>query len=202
MDIAADAGLEHLVLLSGRGEDGARRAEEIVKASGLAWNIVRASWFFQNFSETFMLAGILAGELVLPAGDTAEPFVDADDIADVVVAALTEPDHRNRLYEVTGPQALTFAQCIRTISTALGREIQYRRIPVDAYIDALRESGVPEDLQWILHELFTEVLDGRNSKPTSGVERALGRRPTDINGYVQKVLASGVWSASALKASA
>ena len=54
----------------------------------------------------------MAGELVLLAGDAFEPFVNADDIADVVVATLTEPGHRNKLYEVTGPQAQTFAQCI------------------------------------------------------------------------------------------
>ena len=125
MRVAAEAGLEHIVLLSGRGEEGAERAEEILKASGLSWNIVRASWFCQNFSESFMLEGILEGELVLPAGDTVEPFIDADDIADVAVAALTEPRHRNKLFEVTGPRALTFAQCIQEMSEALGRPLKY-----------------------------------------------------------------------------
>jgi uncharacterized protein YbjT (DUF2867 family) len=200
--MAAEAGLQHLVLLSGRGEEGAQRAEEIVKASGLSWNIVRASWFYQNFSESFMLEDILAGELVLPAGDTVEPFVDADDIADVVVATLTEPGHRNKLYEVSGPEALTFAQCIQQISAALGRQVKYTRVPVDAYIKALKAQGVPEDLQWLLHELFSVVFDGRNSKPGSGIEQALGRPPTDFKTYVQKTLASGVWSPLVLKESA
>ncbi len=71
--VAAEAGMKHIVLLSGRGEKGAERAEDILKTSGLAWNIVRASWFCQNFSESFMREDILAGELVLPAGDTVEP---------------------------------------------------------------------------------------------------------------------------------
>ena len=202
VQMASEAGLQQLVLLSGRGEEGAQRAEEIVKASGLSWNIVRASWFYQNFSESFMLDGLLAGELVLPAGDTVEPFVDADDIADVVVATLTEPGHHNTLYEVTGPQALTFAQCIKEISAALGQQIKYTRIPVDAYIDALRETDAPQDLQWLLHELFTVVFDGRNSKPTSGIEQALGRPPADFKTYVQKTIASGTWKAVALKESA
>jgi uncharacterized protein YbjT (DUF2867 family) len=200
--VAVEAGLEHLVLLSGRGEEGARRAEEIIKDSGLSWNIVRASWFYQNFSESFMLEGLLAGELVLPASDTVEPFVDADDIADVVVAALTEPGHRNKLYEVTGPQALSFAQCIKQISAALGRQIKYTGIPVDTYINALKEQGAPEDLQWLLHELFTVVFDGRNCKPASGIEQALGRPPTDFRTYVQKTIASGVWNPVTLKESA
>ena len=200
--LAVDTGLKHLVLLSGRGEEGAQRAEEIIKDSGLSWNIVRASWFYQNFSESFMLEGLLAGELVLPASDTVEPFVDADDIADVVVAALTGPGHRNKLYEVTGPQALSFAQCIKQISAALGRQIKYTGIPVDTYINALKKQGAPEDLQWLLHELFTVVFDGRNSKPSSGIVQALGRPPTDFRTYVQKTIASGVWNPVILKESA
>ena len=190
---AREAGLQHLVLLSGRGEDGAQRAERILQNSGLAWNIVRCSWFFQNFSESFMQEGILAGELVLPAGDTVEPFVDADDIADVAVAALTQPGLRNKLFELTGPRALTFAQCVEEIAGALGRPVKYTPVPVDAYIEALREQGVPEAMQWLLHELFTVVFDGRNSKVVSGVEEALGRPATDFRTYAQKTVASGVW---------
>ena len=200
--VAVEAGLKHIVLLSGRGEEGAQRAEEVVKASGMSWNIVRASWFAQNFSESFMLGGILAGELVLPAGDIVEPFIDADDIADVVVAALTEPGHRNRLYEVTGPRALTFAHCIAEISEALGRPVKYTSVPVDAYINALREEGIPEELQWLLRELFTVVFDGRNCHVMSGVEEALGRPATDFKTYVQKAIDSGIWTTAMQKKSA
>lgn len=193
--VAIETGLKHIVLLSGRGEEGAQRAEGVLKASGISWNIVRASWFCQNFSESFMLDGILGGELVLPTGDTVEPFVDADDIADVVVATLTEPGHRNRLYEVTGPRALTFAQCIKEISDALGRPVKFTSISVDEYINALREEGVPKDEQWLLRELFTVVFDGRNCNVMPGVEEALGRLPTDFKTYVQKTIESGVWAA-------
>jgi uncharacterized protein YbjT (DUF2867 family) len=194
MRVAANAGLEHIVLLSGRGEEGAQRAEEVLKASGLSWNVVRASWFAQNFSESFMLEGILEGELVLPAGDIAEPFIDADDIADVAVAALTKPGHRNKLFEVTGPRALTFAQCIEEISEATGHPVKYTSIPVDAYINVLKEQGVPKDLQWLLRELFTVVFDGRNCNVMTGVEEALGRPANDFKAYVQKTVETGVWN--------
>ncbi|MGI9315810.1 MAG: NmrA family NAD(P)-binding protein [bacterium] len=200
--IATDVGLEHIVLLSGRGEDGAHRAEEAVKASGISWNIVRASWFAQNFSESFMLDGILAGELVLPAGDIIEPFIDVDDIADVAVAVLTETGHRNELFEVTGPRALTFEQCIEEISDAIGRPVKYTRVSVDAYIEALSRQGAPEDMQWLLRELFTTVLDGRNSNVMPGVEKALGRSPTDFKVYLQKAVESGVWNSIMYKESA
>lgn len=194
VDLATAVGLEHIVLLSGRGEEGAQRAEQVLMDSGLSWNIVRSSWFAQNFSESFMLEGILAGELVLPAGDEVEPFIDIDDIADVAVAALTKSELRNKLFEVTGPRALTFAQCIREISEALGKPVEYTPVPVDAYIDALQEQGVSQDLQWLLRHLFTEVFDGRNRAPTTGVEQALGRPATDFRTYVQKTIESGSWN--------
>ena len=191
--VAADAGLQHIVLLSGRGEAGAVRAEQILIHSGMTWNVVRASWFAQNFSESFMLDGILAGELALPAGDTVEPFIDVEDIADVAVAALTEAGHRNKLFEVSGPRALSFADCIEEISAAIGRPLKYTQVSIDAYINELQEQGMPEDMQWLLRELFTVVFDGRNSKVVPGVEQALGRPATDFSRYVQKTVASGIW---------
>lgn len=200
--VAAESGLKHIVLLSGRGEQGAERAEEVLKNSGLSWNIVRASWFAQNFSESFMRDGIMAGELVLPAGDTLEPFIDVDDIADVAVAALTQAKLKNTLFEVTGPRALSFAQCIAEISAALGRPVKYTYVPVDAYINALKEEGAPEDLQWLLHELFSVVFDGRNCNVKHGVEEALSRPATDFKTYVQKTIESGVWDIVLQKESA
>lgn len=193
LNAARKSGLEHIVLLSGRGEEGAQRAETALMESGLAWNVVRCGWFNQNFSESFMVEGILSGELVLPAADTREPFVDADDIADVAVAALTRPEKRNRVYELTGPRALTFAQCVAEISAALGRPVSYVPVPVAAYIDELRAQGYPEDLQWLIRELFTVVFDGRNEQVMHGVEEALGRPATDFSDYVRKTVASGVW---------
>lgn len=194
MNIAAEIGMKHIVLLSGRGEEGAERAEGILKNSGISWNIVRASWFAQNFSENFMLDGILAGELVLPANDTVEPFIDVDDIADVAVAALTQPELRNQLFEVTGPRAMTFSQCVAEISEATGYPVNYISVPIDTYIGSMREQGAPEDLQWLLRELFTVVFDGRNSEVMSGVEEALGRPATDFKAYVQKTIETGVWT--------
>ncbi|WP_434355352.1 NAD(P)H-binding protein [Parasalinivibrio latis] len=194
LDQAKEAGLEHIVLLSGRGEAGARRAEEHLEASGMDWNVVRASWFMQNFSESFMMQGIMAGELVLPAGEVPEPFVDADDIADVAVAALTQPVLRNRVFEVTGPQAMTFSDCVEAISLAAGFPVTYKQVPIDAFIAFVKEQGAPDEMLWLLRELFTEVLDGRNSQTVNGVEEALGRPATSFRDYVIKTAKTGVWN--------
>ena len=196
--LAKDVGLGHLVLLSGRGEQGAQRAENVLINSGLDWNVVRANWFMQNFSEGFMIEGILNGEMMLPAGDTVEPFVDIDDIADVAVAALTRPELRNRLFEVSGPRALTFAQCAAEISEAVGYPVKFTQVSIEDFLQALRDEGLPEEMLWLMNELFTVVFDGRNSIPTSGVEEALGRPATDFSEYLRKVMASGAWDRSGL----
>jgi len=193
---AVASGVQHLVLLSGRGEEEAQRAEQVVQASGINWTILRCSWFAQNFSENYLVDAVRSGEVVLPAGDVGEPFVDADDIADVAVAALTEEGHAGQLYELTGPRLLTFAEAIEEIAKATGRTIRYVQVSPEQYVSALAEQDVPDDFTWLLQYLFTTVLDGRNASLTDGVQRALGRRPMDFNDYAQAAAASGVWDTS------
>lgn len=193
---AVDHGVEQIVLLSGRGEDEAQRAERVVQGSGLTWTIVRSSWFNQNFSEGYMLDGVLAGEVVLPAASIPEPFVDTDDIADVAVAALSKPGHADQIYEVTGPRPLTFAEAIATIGEATSREIRYAPLPVGDYAAMLAEAGLPDDVIWLITYLFTTVLDGRNATVTDGVQRALGRPPKDFADFARETAARGVWTPS------
>jgi uncharacterized protein YbjT (DUF2867 family) len=191
--VALENGIRRLVLLSGRGEEEAQKAEDILMASGADWTIVRCSWFSQNFSENFWRDPILEGEFALPVGDVPEPFVDTDDIADVVVAALTEDGHVGELYELTGPRMLTFEQAIQEIAKATGREIAFVPIPMEQYKTVLAEADVPDDFVWLITYLFTEALDGRNAHLTDGVQRALGREPKDFSQYAREAAASGVW---------
>lgn len=196
--MAAGAGVRRLVLLSGRGEPGAERAEAAVRGAlagtATGCTILRASWFAQNFSESFMLEPLLGGELALPAGDVSEPFVDADDIADVAVAALLDDRHAGELYELTGPRALTFAEAVATIAGASGRPLRYASLPTPDFLAALRDAGVPDDYLWLLGHLFDEVLDGRNAEPRDGVQRALGRPPRDFAAWAREVAATGCWA--------
>lgn len=188
------AGIGHIVLLSGRGEDGAQCAEQLLINSGLKWNVVRASWFAQNFSEGFLVEGILNGEVALPAGDIPEPFVDADDIAEVAFACLTRPELNNQLFEVTGPELLTFRDCVAIISDVIHRPVRFAPISAEQFLLALKQQGLPDDVLWLMNELFTVVMDGRNSQITHGVEKALGRLPTSFREYVMKTVASGAWT--------
>lgn len=191
--LAVANGTRRLVLLSGRGEEEAQRAEQALIASGADWTVVRCSWFAQNFSESFFLDPILGGEVTLPVGDVGEPFVDVEDIADVVVAALTEDGHAGRLYELTGPRLLSFAQAVGEIAKASGRDIRYVPVSVDAFTSELVQTGVPDDVRGLMTYLFTEVLDGRNARLADGVQQALGREPRDFADFARRAAATGVW---------
>lgn len=186
---AAIHGVTKVVLLSGRGEDGALASEESVTHSGLAWTIVRCNWFNQNFNESFFLRPVLDGCIAIPAGDALEPFVDADDIADVAVAALTEPGHDGQVYELSGPRLLGFHEVAKEISAATGRDVVYRPVTAAEYEVMLAREGLPREFV----DLFTLILDGRNASVTDGVQRALGREPRDFADFAREAAASGVW---------
>jgi uncharacterized protein YbjT (DUF2867 family) len=191
-DQAVDAGVKKLVLLSGRGEAAAEDAERALKSSGADWTILRCSFFCQNFSENFFLDPVLSGELALPVGPVAEPFVDAEDIADVAVASLIDDRHSGQLYELTGPRAITFATAIDEIARATGRDVRFLTVTPEAYRAALLEAHVPENVVELVLHLFSTVLDGRNEPVADGVQRALGRPPRDFKEYVQRTAPTGV----------
>jgi uncharacterized protein YbjT (DUF2867 family) len=193
-ELAVSSGVARLVLLSGRGEEEAERVDDAVRASGAELTILRSTWFAQNFSESFWLEEMLGGELALPAGDVPEPFVDADDIADVAVAALTDDRHAGEVYELTGPRLLTFAEAVGEICRAAGREIRYVPVSIEDYAAAAAGQGVPGDVVELLTYLFSEVLDGRNAHLADGVQRALGREPRDFADYARDAAATGIWT--------
>jgi uncharacterized protein YbjT (DUF2867 family) len=196
-ELAVRTGVRRLVLLSGRGEEEAQSAEvalrEVGEMTGVEWTIVRCAWFDQNFDENYLLEPILAGEVALPSGNVPEPFVDADDIADVAVAALTEEGHAGEVYELTGPRLLTMEEAVGEISKATGREIRFVPVSLEKYEAVLAEADVPPEFLSFLTYLFGTVLDGRNAYLADGVRRALGREPKDFADYARDAAATGVW---------
>jgi uncharacterized protein YbjT (DUF2867 family) len=209
-DRAIASGVEKLVLLSGRGEAEAEQAEQALQATSVDWTILRfskgeatpTSWFFQNFSESFFLDPILAGQVALPVvGSIAEPFVDVEDIAEIAVAALTDPQHSRQLYEITGSKALTFPEAlakpllwrIAEIARATGRNIKFVSVSADDYRAELVRQGVPDDYIGLVLYLFSTLFDGRNIPLADGVQRALGRSPRNFSDYVRQTAATGIW---------
>ena len=196
VETAKEAGVEHLVLLSGRGEHHARLGEEVVRNSGIDFTLVRAAWFAQNFSEGYLRDPILAGVLPMPGGDVAEPIIDIDDIADVAVAALTETGHRGKLYEVTGPRPMTFAEMAEVLGQAVGRPIQHIPISFDDFHANVAAAG-GDFVANVFTAIARETLDGRNAHTTDGVMQALGRPPRDFAEFAADAARAGTWPAAA-----
>ncbi|QPP05675.1 NAD(P)H-binding protein [Streptomyces bathyalis] len=196
-DLAVACGVRRLVLLADRGAHEAERCEQAVRDSGAEWTIVRAGFITQNFSEAFLVELVRAGVVALPAGDVAEPFTDAEDIADVVVAALTENGHGGRIHDVTGPRLITFDEAAGEMTRAVGREVRYLPVTPGQFVSSLTGRGVPEEYATQLAGLMVEVFDGRRANVTDTVERILGRPPRDFAEYAREAAASGVWDARA-----
>ncbi|QDY75219.1 NmrA family transcriptional regulator [Streptomyces qinzhouensis] len=194
--LAVDAGVRRLVLLSARNQEEAVRCEEAVTGLPVEWTIVAPASFNQNFDEGVFLEPLRQGVLALPAGNNSDPFVDADDIADVAVAALTEDGHVGERYELTGPRLWTFAEGVEEIARATGRSLRYEPITRDQFAAAIVEDGAPRDFAEPLATLISEFFDGRNSSLADGVERALKRKPRDFADWVAEIAPTGVWDAA------
>ncbi|GAA3783442.1 NAD(P)H-binding protein [Streptomyces chiangmaiensis] len=196
---AVAAGVRRLVLLSahgvGRADDShpLKAAEQAVRDSGADWTILQPDWFAQNFSESFWLPGILTGTLALPTGDGRTPFVDAEDIAEVAAAALTEDRHSGQTYQLTGPQAIGFGEAADLIATATGRTVRHLDIPPDTFVDRMATEGVPVGVARLLTGLLVDIRDGRGASVSDGVERALGRQPRPFKEFVAEAAAAGRW---------
>ena len=194
-EAALKEGLEKVVLLSGKGEKEAEACEEIVANSGLNYTLVRASWFNQNFSEGAFLEFVLAGQVALPMPQAEIPFVDADDIAEVVTKVLLDDSYNGQTVTVTGPEKLTFEQVVKMMAQGIGKDIQYIPISIDEFKDGMKAAGLPDSYVWLFGYLFQEVLGNPDNQEVShDVESVLGRRATSFEEYAQKTLATGVWN--------
>jgi uncharacterized protein YbjT (DUF2867 family) len=192
LDRAARAGVRRVVLLSSMGVEfpnegpgsGRDRLEHLVKASSLEWTILRPGGFNQNFSEGFLLPGILhAGAIATATGNGAVAFVDADDIAAVAAATLTEDGHHQATYVITGPEALTFAQAAAIIGTSAGRPIAHRQISSADLTQILCRAGLPANYAAIIVGDQEAIRDGLGGRVTDVVARVTGRAPMPFATY-------------------
>ncbi len=196
---AAAAGVRRAVLLStpsdawGPAREHVMATERALEHAGLEWTVLRVRWFFQNFSEDFLRDPVLSGEVRLPAGDGKEAFIDAEDIAEVAVAALTEDGHAGWHYELSGPRLMTFGGAVGEIARGTGRDIRYVALSPEAYADEQRAQGVPEEWVQLSVGLYEHVRSGGLASLGDGVQRSLGRAPRDFSDYVEAAALEGAW---------
>ncbi len=194
--VAASSGVERLVMLTGRGEHHAQLAEQVIASSGLDHTIIRSAWFAQNFSEGSLRDPVMDGVLPMPGDDLQEPIVDIDDLADVIVAALTGTGHSGETYECTGPRLLGFEEVADILSGAMGRRVDYLPISFeDFHAELEATSGVL--FADIVTSIARETFDGRNARLGDGVMRAIGRPPRDFTEFAQAAAWAGKWAEAA-----
>jgi uncharacterized protein YbjT (DUF2867 family) len=198
---ARQAGVSRVVLISsaavafaGEPRDGdRRRIEALVREAGMTWTIIRPSGFMQNFSEGLLLASILqAGAIFSATGDGAAAFIDALDVARVAVASLLESGHSDAIYEVTGPDALSFGEVASIVGEAAKRKIAYHPISPEALATSLREAGVAESYSAMLLRDQLAIGRGEAAAVTSTVEKVTGAPANSFRTFA-KANAS-VWS--------
>jgi len=198
--LAKELGVKKMVLLSGKGETEAEACEKIVIDSGMNYTIVRASWFNQNWSESFFLEPILSGEVALPMSDVLIPFVDANDIAEVAATVLLDDTYNGEIIEVTGPKLITFRDIINIISKTSKRNLNFYDITLEQYIDGMKQMQIPNDVVWLIEYLFSHVLTNpKNQLVVNDIERVLGRKAKPFLEYAQKTAATGIWNQVRIK---
>ncbi|MFJ4188337.1 SDR family oxidoreductase [Kitasatospora sp. NPDC089509] len=200
VDAAVAAGVRRLVLLSAHGVDRAedghplKAAERAVRESGVDWTVLQPEWFAQNFTESFWREGVRAGTLALPTGDGRVPFVDAEDIAEVAAAALTEDGHSGRTYRLTGPRALSLGEAAEVITSATGRTVRHLDVTPEDFTAQLVSLGTPPAVAAVLTGLLVNIRDGHGADVSDGVERALGRPARSFESFATEAAAAGHWS--------
>ena len=193
--LAKELGVKKMVLLSGKGETEAEGCEKIVMNSGIDYTIVRASWFNQNWSESFFLDPILSGEVALPLSEVLIPFVDANDIAEVVATVLLDESYNGEIIEVTGPESITFKDIVNIISKTSNRRLKFSNITLEQYIEGMKQMQIPDDVVWLIEYLFSHVLTNPNNQlVVNGVERVLGRKAKTFQEYALETAETGIWN--------
>ena len=193
--LAKELGIKKMVLLSGKGETEAEACEKIVMDSGIGYTVVRASWFNQNWSESFFLEPVLSGEVALPLSDVLIPFVDANDIAEVVATVLLDNTYNGEIIEVTGPELITFKEIVNIISKTSNRRLNFYDITLEQYIKGMKQMQIPDDVVWLIEYLFSHVLTNpKNQLVVNDIERVLGRKAKTFLEYAQETAETGIWS--------
>jgi uncharacterized protein YbjT (DUF2867 family) len=194
---AVKQGVRHIVLLSSRGievmgDERLLAAERTVRESGADWTILRPDWFNQNFDEGFFQPAVVAGGLAVPLGEARQAFVDADDIAAVAAAVLTGDGHAGQSYELTGPEALSFAEAVRIVSEASGRPVRFGGSD-DDYLAQQARLGMPEEQTRQEIAAFTALRDLGDQQTTDTVRRITGHPPKSFRTFAAEAAAGGAW---------
>jgi uncharacterized protein YbjT (DUF2867 family) len=188
---AEAAGVKRIVKLSGRHTNtdffsavakSHNESEQRLQSLGIPWTILRPGSFASNFLAFFNREN---SGIFLPVGDGKDSFIDPRDIGACAVAVLTTDGHDGRIYEITGSEDLSYAQCAAKISAAAGKTIVYQDIPADTLRQGLLAMGLSAPFVESFLISFAAVRDGKTFPPTSAVAALLGRPPRSFDEWAR-----------------
>jgi uncharacterized protein YbjT (DUF2867 family) len=161
------------------------KIEELIRRLPVAWTFLRASFFMQNLIGTHRVEIRDWSEIAVPVGRARTTFIDVRDIAAVAVRTLTEPNHENRAYTLTGPEALDYFQVADTLTQVLGRPIRYTRPSIPAFIVQQLRTGRPLGVVLVMAALYTLTRLGNARQVTPDVRDVLGREPVTFRAFAE-----------------
>lgn len=194
IDAACDAGVRHVVKLSGiipdiRSQFRFARmhgeAEKKLEDSGMAWTHLRAGEFMQAYFRQ-VPSIVNRGVLALPMEDAQIASIDAGDIAEVAAAVLTGEGHEGKVYPITGPESLTMTEVAERLSRVTGKPVRYVNVPPEEAKKAQLAAGLNPYLVDGLVELFAERRQGKESKAWDTIEKVFGWRPTSFEEFARR----------------
>lgn len=193
VDAARQSGVKHIVKLSQFAADANSpvrflryhaAVEAAIQASGIVYTFLRPNLFMQgllNFRSTI----ISQNAFYVAAGDAKVSVVDVRDIAEVAVAALTEVGHEGKIYNLTGPQALTHGEMAAHLSAVLGRQIGFVDVSPESMHETLLSVGFP---LWQADGLLEDYAHYRRNEAAvlaSGVHDAIGQAPRSFKAFAR-----------------
>jgi uncharacterized protein YbjT (DUF2867 family) len=194
IDVCREAGVKHVVLNSALGAGDFpksfpswhRKVEDKLKGSGMAYTILRPNGFMQNLIAYFAPPIRAQGAFYQSTGNAKISHIDLRDIAAAAAKILRSPArHAEKIYELNGPEALSYAEVAEKISKATGRKVQYVDIPPDAQRKALLEMGMPDFMVTALLELEEYYASGKASRVDGTLESLLHRAPTKMDDFLK-----------------
>ena len=201
LDLAEATGVRHVTFLSAynadqapAGIDIAAIENDLAARTAVTSSVLRPAWVMQNFADDHL--PVIDGVITAPSRGGREAFVDAEDIASVAAQTLLRPEaHAGARYDLTGPQALTFAEAADIISSVSGRLIAYHDIDQEAWIGGALAMGVPADYAVMLRWLTGAVISGNGATPADDIEKVTGRAATSFRTFAER--SSQAWAAEA-----
>ena len=156
-----------------------RQTEAAIKASGLAYTLLRNGWYTENHLGS-LPGALAAGAFIGSAGEGRVASATREDYAEAAVAVLTGQGHEGKTYELAGDTAWTLSELAAEVSRQTGREIPYQNLSEADYTAALRQAGLPEPIAQVLASSDVGASQGALFDEGRELSRLIGRPTTPL----------------------